>query len=176
MRDYRTLNAQVPKPAQRLVDAMLQKHTEKNIRKKREKVVKLPALVGSHSKLSDAGKLACVALRFGSLTDFDKPQMNCFRVAKALKVTTPVVKTACSNWVKYGQLRMPPPPMGNRRRQFPEYVEKHMLSDKTLKAMRFLSLRQRCDRLWAEVGLKIGPHGLSSVYRRHGIGWRFARP
>ena len=176
MRDYRTLNAAVPRTAQRLVDAMLQTHTEKNTRAKREKVSKQPALVGPTKKLSDAGKLACVALRFGSLTDFDKPLMNCCQVAKALKVSWPVVVTACDNWVKYGQVKMPPRPVGNRRRQLPEHVEKHVLSDHTLKAMRFLSLRQRCERLQAEVGLKISPHGLSNLYRRHGIGWRFARP
>ena len=42
--------------------------------------------------------------------------------------------------------------------------------------LRFLSLKQRCAVLLDKFGLKIGVHGLTNIYKRAGIQYRFARP
>ena len=50
-----------------------------------------------------------------------------------------------------------------------------MVGDDALEQAKFLSLRERCDLLWQQHGLHVSPHGLQGVYKRHGIGYHFAR-
>ena len=74
MKDYRSLNAPPPNPSKRLLNAMLEKHVNRNVRLKKPKEVKHPKFAAARRILNDSGKLACVALRFNSITEFNAPK------------------------------------------------------------------------------------------------------
>ena len=97
-----------------------------------------------------------------------------YAIAKEAGVAECTVKNACINFVKTG--RPIRPLKGRKPRQLPEEIHKWITGEQGLVTLRFLSLKQRCAVLFDKFALKIGVHGLTNIYKRAGIQYRFARP
>ena len=95
-------------------------------------------------------------------------------VARECGVSGCVVQRACENFRAHGVCTRYS--KVGRPRQFPPEVLEAMVSSEALKRMAFLSLKQRTELLYKTHGVSISPKGLSSLYRRHSIDYRFARP
>ena len=65
--------------------------------------------------------------------------------------------------------------MGSLPRRYPPEILEFILCPETLQKQAFLSLKQRCSDLWNRFRLHISPHGLTNLYKRHGIGYRLTR-
>ena len=77
--NYRSLNAPVPRASKRAMDKLLERHVPKLLRRRRrngsgqaELNATLPPLKRPIRLASASTKLLCVALRYGSLTDFTR--------------------------------------------------------------------------------------------------------
>ena len=84
------------------------------------------------------------------------------------------MKNACKNFVETGRPRRPG--TGSKPRQIPEGILRWLTGEEGLVTLRFLSMKQRCAVIWEKFSLKIGVHGLTNIYKRAGISYRFARP
>ena len=83
------------------------------------------------------------------------------------------VATLCKKWASGRPLT--PVFTGSQARVIPPDILEYIVSKEGLFEQRFMSLKERCAHLWDRKRLWIGPHGLSNIYKRHGIGYRKAR-
>ena len=96
-------------------------------------------------------------------------------IAKECNLQYGIVRVACENWEKYRRVtnfkkRNTP------KHQIPSDIVEWITGHEGLVEYRFLSLAQRCHRLYARFGLVISPHGLTLMYRRAGINYTHSRP
>ena len=70
----------------------------------------------------------------------------------------------------------PSKPVGIPKRKIPSDIVEWITGREGLVEYRFLSLAQRCHRIYAKFGLVIGPHGLTMMYKRAGIDYTWSRP
>ena len=166
---YRLLNAKVPTASRR----QLARVAPPEKKPKTPTVVRASSFKNPRRKYNDGFKLAIVALRFGSLTTFDHPVRSAWSISKELNVNVSVVNTACANFKKHGRVRNPNT-VGNVRHYSPEHIEA-MVGDRALDEQKFMSLSERCLLLENRHDLAISQHGLRGVYKRHKVGFHFAR-
>ena len=89
-------------------------------------------------------------------------------------VSVSSVISACKNFVLTGR-----PVLGYKgraRRVIPEDILDFITGTAGLNELKFLSLKQRCEVLFQKFAFRIGVHGLTSLYKRAGIGYRYSRP
>ena len=100
-------------------------------------------------------------------------RVSYWKIAKEVKMSRWTVQLIVERWVKHGVIRNKKP--GPRPRVLPPGVEEWLLSSDRLKEMAFLTIRERCDLLWETHRVKLGPHGLTNLYKRNGIGYKRSR-
>ena len=83
------------------------------------------------------------------------------------------VRYLIMRYMKHGVIYLPQ--VGSKPRVLPPGVEEWLIGKEHLKRMAFLTIRERCDLLWETHRVKMGPHGLINLYKRHGIGYKRSR-
>ena len=81
---------------------------------------------------------------------------------------------SCQNFVATGRPSRVFP--GKARRVIPDEILSWITSNAALNELKFMSMKERVQILWDKFAFKIGVHGLTSLYHRAGIAYRFSRP
>ena len=167
---YRSLNSKVPTASRRQLARVARPQVkEKRITGTRDQ----NRFKRQKKKYNEGFKLALVALHYGSLNDFSRVVKSVYVIARELNMHYGVVERACSNYRKYGVVTRP-----NRKGNPRGFSEEHMaamIGPEALESNKFLSTEERCENLFRDHGLWLTPAGLRAIYKRHGIGFRFAR-
>ena len=95
-------------------------------------------------------------------------------IAREVDLNLHTVINLIKRWVEHGVLHLPGWG-GSKPRVLPPGVTEWLISPSRLKEMAFLTIRERCDLLWKTHRVKLGPHGLTNLYKRHGIGYKRSR-
>ena len=128
--------------------------------------------------LTPSQKLLLIQIRFGSLTDFSRPQLSFAKLTRRFSVSASTAWYVINSFVKNGYRIIDRRCFNHRMRRVigsPE-LEEWLVCKDTLEKWAALSMEARARKLYNEHGVYVKPHTLRAFYRRHRIHYTKPQP